>query len=60
VVDLFWSISPRPRFLAPLLALSLAGFLLYSPLTISIERFVSPKYPEHIRPAMAYLNANHQ
>lgn len=59
-VDLLWSISPRPRFFSPLLALSLAGFLLYTPLLLSAERFVSPKYPEHIRPAIAYLNANHQ
>lgn len=59
-VDLLWSICPRPRFLPPLLALSLAGFLLYSPLIVSAERFVSPKYPEHIRPALAYLNANHK
>jgi uncharacterized membrane protein len=57
-VDWLWNIFPRPRFLSPLLALSLAGFLLYSPLIVSAERFVSPKYPEHIRPAMAYLNAN--
>lgn len=57
-VELPWSLFPRPRFLAPLLALSLAGFLLYAPLLVAAERFVSPKYPEHIRPAMAYLNAN--
>ncbi len=59
-VDLLWSISPRPRFFAPLLALSLAGFLLYSPLMVSAERFIHPKYPEHIRPTIEYLNANHQ
>lgn len=27
---------------------------------LSTERFISPKYPEHLRPAIAYLNANHQ
>ena len=59
-VDLLWNIILRPRVLSPLLALSLAGFLLYTPLLVSAERFVSPKYPEHIRPAIAYLNANHQ
>lgn len=58
VVDLPWNISPRPRFLSPLLALSLAGFLLYTPLLVSTERFISPKYPEHIRPAIAHLNVN--
>ncbi|GAB4493055.1 MAG: hypothetical protein Fur0016_21010 [Anaerolineales bacterium] len=59
-VDCLWHIPLRPRFLSPLLALSLAGFLLYTPLLLSAERFISPKYPEHIRPAIAYLNANHQ
>ncbi len=59
-VDWFCSLSLRPRVLSPLLALSLAGFLLYTPLIVSAERFISPKYPEHIRPAIAYLNANHQ
>lgn len=57
-VDWLWNSFPRPRFLSPLLALSLAGFLLYNPLIVSAERFVSPKFPEHIRPAMAYLNAS--
>ncbi len=59
-VDLLWNIFPRPRFLSPLLALSLAGFLLHAPLLVSAERFISPKYPEHIRPAIAYLNTNIQ
>ncbi len=59
-VDWFWSLSLRPRALSPLLALSLAGFLLYTPLLLSAERFISPKYPEHIRPAIAYLNAHHK
>lgn len=59
-VDLLWNIFSRPRLLSPLLALSLAGVLLYSPLLVSAERFIRPKYPEHIRPAIAYLNANYQ
>ncbi len=59
-VDWLWNITLRPRVLSPLLALSLAGFLLYTPLLLSAERFINPKYPEHIRPTLAYLNANHQ
>lgn len=59
-VDWLWNISWRPRLLSRLLALFLGGFLLYSPLTVSAERLISPKYPEHIRPAIAYLNANYQ
>lgn len=59
-VDWLWNIIPRPRALSPLLALSLTGFLLYTPFLLSAERFISPKYPEHIRPAIAYLNANYQ
>jgi len=39
-------------------ALILAAFLLYQPLTSAAQNFIQPKYYEHIRPAMAYLQAN--
>ena len=48
----------RPRWLGPFVGLALAAFLLYSPLADAAQNFVSPKYPEHIRPTMAYLRDN--
>jgi uncharacterized membrane protein len=33
----------------------ISAFLIYGPLTTSISYFIHPKYYEHIRPAMAYL-----
>lgn len=59
-VSWLWQWSPRPRLLAPMLALVLASISLSAPAALSIERFLHPKYPEHIRPAMAYLNAHYQ
>jgi len=35
--------------------LAFSVYLLYGPLTISLEDFLQPKYFEHIRPDMAYL-----
>jgi uncharacterized membrane protein len=55
VVDWLSNLSLHPRFLSPLFALALAGYLLYPSALDSAGKFVSPKYPEHIRPAMAYL-----
>jgi len=36
------------------------AYLLYAPLTESINNFVNPKYYEHIRPSMAALSENWQ
>ncbi len=33
----------------------LAGYLLFGPLSVSAENFITPKYHEHIRPTMEYL-----
>jgi len=38
-----------------LAALLLAGFLLYGPLTASVQAFITPKYAGHIRPSMEHL-----
>jgi hypothetical protein len=43
---------------APLLAVLLAGIMLYAPFMTSAENFIQPKYAEHIRPTMAYLQSN--
>jgi len=40
--------------------LALAGLLLYQPLATAAQNFITPKYPEHIRPAMAYLRENYR
>jgi 4-amino-4-deoxy-L-arabinose transferase-like glycosyltransferase len=34
----------------------LAGFMIYGPLSTSIDYFIEPKYFEHIRPAMKFLD----
>ena len=33
----------------------ISGFILYGPLTRSLEQFITPKYFEHIRPTMNFL-----
>lgn len=43
---------PLPRTLAVVL---LSGCLVYGPLVTSDQSFIAPKYFEHIRPAMEYL-----
>jgi len=48
------SLSPRPVF-ASVALMAVSVYLLYSPFTISLQYFIQPKYYEHIRPAMAYL-----
>jgi hypothetical protein len=48
----------RPKWLGTVVGLTLAAALLYAPLTDAAQNFVNPKYPEHIRPAMAYLREN--
>ena len=48
----------RPRWLGTVVGLGLAVTLLYSPMVSAAQNFVSPKYPEHIRPTMAYLREN--
>lgn len=45
-------------FFSTLLAAALAGTLLYAPALTSTRAFLTPKYPEHIRPALAYWQAN--
>ena len=48
----------RPGWVGHIVAIVLAGLLLYQPLTTAAQNFASPKYYEHIRPTMAYLQAN--
>ncbi|MGC1377226.1 MAG: hypothetical protein WA821_13435, partial [Anaerolineales bacterium] len=48
----------RPRWLGNVIAVVIAAFLLYQPLVTAAQNFASPKYSEHIRPTMAWLQAN--
>ncbi|MCS6994150.1 MAG: glycosyltransferase family 39 protein, partial [Anaerolineales bacterium] len=59
-VDFLWHTPLRLRFFSRLAAVLLAGFLLYQPLVISTQDFFASVYPEHIRPAVSYLNANYR
>lgn len=38
-----------------LVLLAISGFVLYGPVTRSLEQFITPKYFEHIRPTMGFL-----
>jgi hypothetical protein len=57
-LDAVAGLFQRPCWLGNGVALILAAFLLYQPLTTAAQNFIQPKYYEHIRPAMAYLQAN--
>jgi len=47
-----WSLSP---VLKNVILFTLSFYWLYSPFVTSLNYFIHPKYFEHIRPAMAYL-----
>jgi uncharacterized membrane protein len=48
----------RPPWLGTGVAILLAALLLYQPLVSAAQNFASPKYYEHVRPTMAYLQTN--
>jgi hypothetical protein len=43
-----------------IVVLALSGFVLYAPITRALEQFIMPKYFEHIRPTMGFLQASWQ
>ena len=45
----------RSRVSAWVVRIFIIVYLLYSPLAVTIENFLTPKYQEHIRPTMEYL-----
>ncbi|MBV6397619.1 MAG: hypothetical protein HFACDABA_03233 [Anaerolineales bacterium] len=49
------SLFTRSAVIAWTVGILLAVYLLYSPLAVSVENFIAPKYQEHIRPTMEYL-----
>lgn len=54
-VEAIASLFARSRVLAWTVRILLAVYLLYSPVSVSVENFLTPKYQEHIRPTMEYL-----
>jgi hypothetical protein len=54
-IEVLAGMFSRPTWPAWTVRILLAGYLLFGPLTTSIENFVTPKYQEHIRPTMQYL-----
>lgn len=53
-------LSLRPAFVLFVGATLLAIWLLYPPALVSRDRFISPQYDEHIRPAMSHLSTQQQ
>jgi hypothetical protein len=54
VEALYQSLQKQP-LLRALATLILSGYLIYGPLVTSTEYFIKPKYFEHIRPSMGFL-----
>ena len=50
----------RTAWLGRAVTLILAGFLFYQPLIQGAQNFIDPNLGEHIRPSMAFLQANHR
>ncbi len=59
-VDALVGLVGQKRGIAVGVALLLAASMLQAPLTTSAGNFIQPKYAEHIRPTMAYLQSNHK
>ena len=54
-VEAFYQRVQRFQLLGTLAVWFLASYLLYGPLSISIQNFIAPKYFEHIRPSLETL-----
>ena len=50
----------KPEWLGVVVKLGLAGYFLFIPVQHSIERFITPKVQEHIKPTMEYLRENYR
>ena len=57
-VEAWYESLRRQPTLSTLSTALLAGYLLYGPLVTSASYFIQPKYYEHIRPAMGFLQAS--
>jgi len=54
-IEAIANLFARSTVLAWTVRILLAVYLLYSPISVSVENFLAPKYQEHIRPTMEYL-----
>jgi hypothetical protein len=59
-VDALYQSLQQQRALAITAALVFCGYLIYGPLATSTGFFMKPRYYEHIRPSMQYLQENWQ
>ncbi|GAB4434813.1 MAG: hypothetical protein Kow002_21590 [Anaerolineales bacterium] len=50
----------KHRWLSLSVRLVLAGYLLFVPVQYSLERFITPKIQEHIKPTMSYLKEHYR
>jgi 4-amino-4-deoxy-L-arabinose transferase-like glycosyltransferase len=50
----------RNKWLGVAVKLALAGYFMFIPVKYSIERFITPKIQEHIKPTMEYLQENYR
>jgi uncharacterized membrane protein len=57
-IDWLYSLLPDRKSLNVVIAVVLAGLLLYGPFTTSVEYFLNPKYYEHIRLSMENLQSS--
>ncbi len=55
VAEALYQSLQRQKLLGTLTMLLLSGYLLYGPFTTSLGYFIHPKYYEHIRPTMGFL-----
>lgn len=54
-VEAIAGLFARSAVIAWIVRVLIIVYLLYSPITVTFENFLTPKYQEHIRPTMEYL-----
>lgn len=59
-VEAIAGLFARSRLIPWIVRIFIIVYLLYSPVTVSIENFLTPRYQEHIRPTMEYLRDYHK
>jgi hypothetical protein len=50
----------KHKWLGVAVKLALAGYIMFIPVQYSIERFITPKVQEHIKPTMEYMQENYR
>jgi hypothetical protein len=57
-IEVLYSTLPKRGSMHLLITMIVAGYLIYVPLTTALGNFLTPKYYEHMRPAMENLQAS--